>query len=84
MTGKCKECGFALDPWGECIRCVPKSEQVMEQRHCEKMRIIARRELSARTAEQVSHELAHRFPEMSVDVVRKIEVGVRRRKRSQP
>lgn len=84
MAGKCNVCGFPLDPWGECIRCVPKSAQVMEQKHCEKMRVIARRELSARPAEQVAQELSHRFPELSLDVVKKLEVGVRRRKRVNP
>ena len=81
MAGVCKECSFSLDPWGECIRCVSKTEQAAEQKYCEKLRIIARRELGQRSAEVVAGNLAHRFPEVSLDVIQAIEKTVRRKKK---
>ena len=78
---RCKECGFPCDPWGSCIRCVSKEDQAPEQRHCEKVKLIAMRELGVKSARTVTDELSRRFPELSITVVEKLEKKVRRRKR---
>lgn len=77
MAKLCHKCGFPLDPWGDCIRCV-RDDNV---RDCERIRVAVRRDLQTMEPSQVAHRYRDMYPALTVDVVASIGKRVKRRQR---
>lgn len=75
MSKKCPKCGFDVDPWGECVRCF----KVDNRKDCDRIRTAILRDLQLMSPAQAVHKYRESFPALTVDVVRAIGKGVKRK-----
>jgi hypothetical protein len=75
MNNTCLKCGYALDPWGDCIRCVP----IDVSKQCESLKTSVMRDLQTMHPAQIVAR--YQNDTLSADVINAIGKQMKRGRR---